>query len=235
MALDLLLGPRPRSEVAIFANLAVDPLEALFGALAAELPVTERLTFPLPDELTARHPTPPSLMRQKHADLWQALTASERERVLLIAGPTAAYLAGQAPAAATTLIAVKPRRGATARAPAAWRDVLGPFPELDHPPSERPSRAELEDWASRIRDATRAFELILAPTQAEIATEVALALGAGPKKTARVAAAVQAASEPETERGRGKAGDWLDELLVASSRKPKAVPERKRRRGAHAL
>src|SRR5919106_429940 len=105
MTLHLFLATQPlERKTVIFADPAApampgagrsaggDSSEPVLAGLVSQLEV-QHVMFPLPDQTTWRHVAPPSLMRERHADLWHALSADERTRVLLVAGPTATYLA----------------------------------------------------------------------------------------------------------------------------------------------
>jgi hypothetical protein len=231
MTLNLLLAPEPvETKRVIFADpVGGGSVEALLVALGAQLKV-QRVMYPLPDETARGYVPAPSLMRRRHADLWQALTADERARSLLVAGPTAAYLAPVLGEEATTLVAVPDPSEVTASASGAWRSVLGPFPELDEVPEEAGSEAERDRWMDRIRAATSELELVRAEV-AGITMEVAAGVGLRPKAASKAAAAAASVvGNEEGTRPRNGPQHWIDEALYSLSRTPERHRPRKDRR-----
>lgn len=248
MTLNLLLAPQPLDRKVIifadpFAPASVSGARASPGGgsveplLAGVLSHVEaqRVMFPLPDETTQRHAAPPSLIRGRYTDLWQALSADERSRVLLIAGPTAAYLAPVLGSGASTLVAVRDPKQAMDPAWEAWRRVLGAFPELDEIPEEAGSEDERDRWFDRIRTATSQLELVRATDATGVTTEVALGVGLSPKAASNAATLAAAAdAAPEGPRHRDKPPHWLDEALYSLSRTPEPPRARKRRQRGRA-
>src|SRR6266511_3656347 len=177
MTLNLLLARSPTGgEPVIFDDPSQRSVEPLLPGLM-RLADAERLMFPLPHETAHRHVTPPTLMRSRHFDLWNALRADERARVVLVAGPTAGYLARLVGERATTIVAVPEPTAAIPRDWSVWRSVLGPLPELDEVPEEAESPEERARWAERIREATARLDLVRATDFASIADEVARGMG----------------------------------------------------------
>ena len=202
-------------------------LEPVLSGLASGLNAVQRVMYPLPDDTTQRYTAPPPLVRSRHADLWHALSAEERQSVLLVAGPTATYLAPVIGAEATALVAVRDPREAILPAWGGWRSVLGPFPELDEVPEEAGSEEERDRWVDRIREATSELRLVRATDLTGITREVAAALALGPRVAARAAAAaVEVGAGADVSRHRAGLPQWLDEVLYELGRPPK---QRRRR------
>lgn len=207
-----------------------DCFEPMLAGLVSQLEA-QRVMFPLPDETTHRHVAPPSLLRGRHADLWHALSADERARVLLIAGPTAAYLAPVLGPGGSTVVAMRDPKQAITPPRGAWRFVLGPFPELDEVPEECPSAEERDRWLDRIRTATSQFEFVCTTDLGGLTVEVAAGVGLGPKQAARAATiAVSAGGDANGSGRRDRPAHWLDELLYSFSSPPKQQEAPKRRR-----
>src|SRR3954453_23253737 len=151
MPLSLILAPAPPDGgPVIFADPAGVSVEALLAGLLSQLGPAARAVFPLPDETTRRHVVPPALTRSRHADLWHALSGDERERALLLAGPTAAYLAPAVGAGVRVVVCVRDPQAAVAPPLGAWRSILGAFSSLDELPAETESEEERSSWRERI-------------------------------------------------------------------------------------
>jgi hypothetical protein len=230
MTLSLLLAQRPsKRRPVVLADPAGASIEPLLAGLIGQLGETRRLMFPLPDETTRRHVSPASLVRSRHADLWHGLSADERIRVRVVAGPTAAYIAPLVEGGATTIVEM-PDPG---RIKDAWRSVLGPFADLDEVPEEPGSEEERDRWLDRIRTATSQFEMIRAADVASLTMEVAAGLGLGPKGRERAATlATSTAGDTDGPRGRDRPGHWLDGALYELSRPPDGQGPGKRRSGS---
>ena len=210
-------------------------LEPVLSGLASELNAVQRVMYPLPDDTTRRYIAPPPLVRSRHADLWHAISRKERESVLLVAGPTATYLAPVIGAEATALVVVRDPREAILPASGGWRSVLGPFPELDEVPEEAGSEAERDRWVDRIRQATSEVRLVRATDLAGITREVAAALALGPRVAERAAvAAMEVGGEADVSRHRVGPPQWLDEVLYALGMPPKQRRPKERRQPAAA-
>jgi hypothetical protein len=208
----------------------------LLAGLTAQLGEIHQVMFPLPDDTTQRHLAPPPLIRSRHADLWHALSTDERTRVLLVAGPTAGYLAPAVEGGATTIAAMPDPRQAIAPGVSAWRSILGAFPELDEVPEEAGSEEERDRWRNRIRAATSQIELVRATDLAGITRRVATGVGLGPKAAARAATAAAPADAHGDGNGsphRDKPAHWLDELIYSLTSPPdRQRPQQRRRRKA---
>jgi hypothetical protein len=233
MTLNLLLARQPRERETLIladpyapaassgawpspANGSVEPL---VSGLVSQLSASQRVVFPLPHETARRYVPQPSLMRSRHADLWHALTAQEHARALLVAGPTAAYLAPVVGGEPITLVAVPDPSEVAAPARGGWRFVLGPFPDLDDVPEEDASEDDL--WLDRIRAATSQLELVRATDLEAITTEVAVGIGLGPKQAARAAAVASTAGKDRyRSRRRDTPAHRLDQLLYSLTRPP---------------
>jgi hypothetical protein len=228
VTLNLLLAADSAERKVIFADPAGGgSVEALLAALAPRLTV-RRVMYPLPDETARGYVPAPALMRQRHADLWHALSADDRAKSLLVAGPTAAYLAPALGEEATTVVAV--HDPGSARASGAWRSVLGPFPELDEIPEEAGSERERDRWVDRLRAATSQLELVRADV-AGVTVEIARRVGLGPKAASKAAAvAASAARDEQGPRSRNEPPHWLDMALYSLSRAPEQDRPRKPRR-----
>jgi hypothetical protein len=230
MTLNLLLGRRPtEGKAVILADPVGGSIEPALAGLISQLGEVQRVMFPLPDDTTRRHLAPPSLMRSKHSDLWHALGADERSRVLLVAGPTATYLAPVVGPEATAVVAVcDPGKAPTG---GGWRSVLGPFPELDDVPGEAGSGQERDRWLDRVRTATSQLELVQGADVAAITKAVAARVGLGPKAAARAATvAASAGTDADCSRPRDKPAPWLDEVIYSLASPPKQERRRQRRR-----
>lgn len=228
MALNLLLTRRPPGrKTVIFADPAGDSVEPLLAGLFSELGAVRRVMFPSRDDTLPPDRSPPALVRRRYADLWHALSAEERARVLVVAGPTAAYLAPVIGSdAATTLVAVGDPKEAPAPEWGAWPCVLGPFPELDEVPQVAGSKQERERWLDRIRTATSELELVRASDLAGITKQVAAAVGLGPQRAARAGTAAASFGANGFSRG-DEPPHWLDELLYSLSKSLKQQPEKR--------
>jgi hypothetical protein len=229
MTLTLLVGPDPGRDAVIFADPAGDALEPVLAGLIGGLGDVRRLVFPLPDETTRRHLTPPPLLRSRHADLWHGLSADERSRVVLAAGESAAYLAPLADTA-TTIVAVREPAMTSMPPGGASRAVLGPFAELDEVPEEPGSDAERDDWIERVGAATDRFRLVRPGDHAALAAAVAVELGFGPQRAARVGRVAASSGAAAGSGRRDRPVHWLDQALYELSAEPEQPPPRKRRR-----
>jgi hypothetical protein len=196
-------------------------LESILSGLERQLGETERLVFPLPYETTRRHIVPPVLMRRRHADLWHALRAEEREATALVAGPTAAFLAPVVGEQATTIVAIPDPQGPGSAQAGFWRLVLGPFPELDEIPGELAVEADRDRWSELIGSAAGGLDLIRADDPASLARRVAAGLGLGQRAARRAARTTIAAMEHGSDdRPRAGSGQWIDEILYSFSVEP---------------
>lgn len=224
MPLTLLLAEDPRPGLVTFSNPASDDGdEDLLRGVASELRVTQRLEFPLPDASTRRRPTPPALLRRKHSDLWHGLTADERQRTVLITGPTAGLMAAPIDREVASVVALAARPAPRIRVARPWLNVLGAFPELDAIPAEQPPEPERDQWSSLVAEALARFDLLRSPDRVQVALEVGAHLGMGQKMAARVADAALAGARwdgpAEVDRD-PPASSWLQGLLLAQSRSP---------------
>jgi hypothetical protein len=221
MTISLLISRQPRGAL-VLADPAGVGAEAVLAGLASQLEA-QRLIFPLADQLPQRLVPPPSLMRSRHADLWHALSEERRNRVRLVAGPTAALLAPLMPTGAEVLVALPDpgeRQGS-----GLWRSVLGAFPELDEVAEAPESDRDRERWLGRIREATSRLALVRVADRSDLAMEVAAALGLSPKRAARLAAAAEAGGGPA--RLEGQTMHWIDELLYSLCRPPRTPTKRR--------
>lgn len=226
MTISLLISRQPRNAV-VLADPGGVSVEPVLAGLASQLEA-RRLFYPLSDRLPQRLVPPPSLMRARHADLWHALSEDRRNRVRLAAGPTAAFLAPLMPPA-TEVLVVLPDRNEGGAGRELWRSVLGAFPEIDEAPDEPGSDEERERWVERIRDALSGLALIRITDLSGVAMELGVSLGLSPKRSARLATAVEAAgagggATPE----RDGPMHWIDEVLYSLSRPPRTPPKRRR-------
>jgi len=230
MTLNLLLSRRRHAgNPVILADPTGESIEPAVAGLISELGDIQLVVFPLPDDTTRRHSAPSSLTRSRHADLWHALRTDERSRVLLAAGPTAAFLAPVMGPDAKTVVAVCDPRKASAGG--AWRAVLGPFPELDEVPEEAGCEKERDRWLSRVRAATSRLELVRGADIAPLTRTVAAELGLGPKAAARAAtAAASAGTAGDGSRKRDKPAHWLDEMIYSLTSAPNEEPPPRSRR-----
>jgi len=230
MTLNLLLSRRRHAgNPVILADPTGESIEPAVAALSSELGKIQHVVFPLPDDTTRRHLAPASVTRSRHADLWHALSTDERSRVLLAAGPTAAFLAPVMGPVAITVVAVCDPRKASVEG--CWRAVLGPFSELDDPPDEAGSEKERERWLSRVRAATSRLELVRGADIAPLTRTVAAELGLGPKAAARAAtAAASAGTAGDGSRKRDKPAHWLDEMIYSLTSAPNEEPPARSRR-----
>lgn len=237
MTLNLLLSRRRADgDAIIFADPLEGGIEPVLAGLVSQLGDVHRVMFPLPDETTRRHVPPPSLLRRRHADLWHALSEDERSRAVLIAGPTAAYLAPVLGPSARTFVAVRDPREAAGPVAGAWRPVLGPFADLDDVPEAVESDAERDEWVDRIRAATGGLDLVRVSDIAGVAAEVAGRLGLRPRAVAAAASVAAAEAEDVGDAPRRDGSvDWLDEALFSLSSPPEPqLPRKARRRRAAA-
>lgn len=231
MTLNLLLGPRPgEHEPVILADPAARTLEPTLAGVMGQLGDVQRVIFPLPDNLTRRQESPPSLTRDRHAALWHALSDEERTRVLFAAGPTAMYLAPAVEPEAHVLVAVSDPRCFSSESSSAWRAVLGPFPELDEIPEDSGSKQERDQWLDRVRTAVSRYELVRVGEVEDVTLRVAEAVGLGAKQAARAAAVAASAIGDAYGGPRNDPGHWLDQALYSLSPPPAQRPARKRRR-----
>ena len=136
MTLNLLLAQsRPSHATVILADPSDAMVEAVLAGLIPQLGAVERVMFPARDDARPPDRSPPMLVRRKYADLWHGLSAHERDHTLLVAGPTAAYLAPLIGREVTTLVVVRDARAAIVPSGGSWPALLGPFPELDEAPA----------------------------------------------------------------------------------------------------
>lgn len=224
MTISMLISRQPRSAV-VLADPAGVGAESLLAGLAAQLEA-ERLIYPLSDRLPQRLVPPPPLMRARHADLWHALSDDRRNRVRLVAGPTATFLAPLMPTD-TEVVVVLPdpdeRWGPDLR-----KSVLGAFPDLDEAPDDPESDDERERWLARIREATNGLALVRIADVDGLAMELGTSLGLSPKRSARLAAAAEATGGTgRPARNDGGPMRWIDELLYSLSRPPRTPAKRR--------
>ena len=220
MTLNLLLAQsRPSQGTVILADPSDAMVEAVLAGLIPQLGAVERIMFPARDDARPPDRSPPMLVRRKYADLWRGLSAHERDHTLLVAGPTAAYLAPLIGRAVTALVVVRDPRAAIVPSGGSWPALLGPFPELDRAPAEPASEKVRETWRNRVRGATSPLRLVRDCSPGEITSLIGVAVGLGPKRAAR-AASVADSADADTSRRPDRTVHWLDELLYSLGASP---------------
>jgi hypothetical protein len=227
MTISLLISRQPHGAV-LLADPAGVSVEPVLAGVASQLDA-RRVIFPLSDRFPQRLVPPPSLMRGRHADLWHGLSEHRRDRVRLVAGPTAAFLAPLVPPDTPVLVALPDPMERRDAGRELWRSVLGAFPELDEAPDETGSGEERELWLTRIREAMSEVALVRVTDLNDLALELGASLGLSPKRSARLANVAEAAGAGGGARGDGDEPiHWLDEALYSMSRPPRTPPKRPR-------
>jgi hypothetical protein len=223
MPLSMLVAREPMERPPlVFADPTAVCIEPLLTALIPGLGPVHRVVFPLPDDTTRRYFAPPRLVRSRHADLWYALNEDERQRALLLAGPSAAYLTPALGAGATVIVAVSRPNAMATPGRGAWRAVLGAFPSLDELPDDVAAEEERGRWLERIRADTAALELVRTTDLDAITREVGLELGLRPKVAERAGLEAKSAG-PDPNRVRERSGHWVDEILYSLGRPPRST------------
>ena len=188
MTLNLLLAQsRPSHGTVILADPSDAMVEAVLAGLIPQLGAVERVMFPARDDVRPPDRSPPMLVRRKYADLWRGLSAHERDHTLLVAGPTAAYLApliGRGAPPRSSWSATRARRSCQVGLVAG---SARPVSELDQAPAEPASEEEREVWRDRVRGATSPLRLVRDCSAGEITSLIGAAVGLGPKRAARAA------------------------------------------------